>query len=110
MHDHDHSADHKGAMVDVYSKMKLDSFKLQLQTVLTTFYEDINGFNRSGRQWLPQDQHKVVKCKFKDQEETRATPDEDMFQTWFRHGTWFRHVHTCLYQVVRIPDETCRCS
>ena len=31
----------------------------------------------SGRQWLPQDQHKVVKCKFKDQEENRATPDED---------------------------------
>ena len=31
----------------------------------------------SGRQWLPQDQHKVVKCKFKDQEETRATPDKD---------------------------------
>ena len=26
---------------------------------------------------MPQDQHKVVKCKFKDQEETRATPDED---------------------------------
>ena len=31
----------------------------------------------SGHQWLPQDQHKVIKCKFKDQEETRATPDED---------------------------------
>ena len=27
---------------------------------------------------MPQDQHKVVKCKFKDQEETRATPDEDV--------------------------------
>ena len=26
---------------------------------------------------MPQEQHKVVKCKFKDQEETRATPDED---------------------------------
>ncbi len=26
---------------------------------------------------MPQDQHKVVKCKFEDQEETRATPDED---------------------------------
>ena len=26
---------------------------------------------------MPQGQHKVVKCKFKDQEETRATPDED---------------------------------
>ena len=31
----------------------------------------------SGRQWLPQDQHKVVKCKFKDQQETSATPDVD---------------------------------
>ena len=31
----------------------------------------------SGRQWLPQDQHMLVKCKFKDQEETRATPDQD---------------------------------
>ena len=26
---------------------------------------------------MPRDQHKVVKCKFKDQKETRATPDED---------------------------------
>jgi len=26
---------------------------------------------------LHQDQHKIIKCKFKDQEETRATPDED---------------------------------
>ena len=30
-------------MVDVYSKMKPDSFKLQLQTVMTAYYEDING-------------------------------------------------------------------
>ena len=44
---HEHSSDHKGAncraMVDVYSKMKPDSFKSQLQTVLTAYYEDING-------------------------------------------------------------------
>ena len=26
---------------------------------------------------MPQDQHMFVKCKFKDQEETRAAPDED---------------------------------
>ncbi len=32
---------HKGAMVEVYSKMKPDTFKLQLQTVLTAYYEDI---------------------------------------------------------------------
>ncbi len=35
--------DHEGAMVDVYSKMKPDSFKSQLRTVLTAYYEDING-------------------------------------------------------------------
>ncbi len=35
--------DQEGTMVDVHSKMKPDSFKLQLQTVLTTYYEDING-------------------------------------------------------------------
>ena len=26
---------------------------------------------------MPHDQHKVVNCKFKDQEGTKATPDED---------------------------------
>ncbi len=30
-------------MADSYTKMKPDSFKLQLQAVLTTFYEDIKG-------------------------------------------------------------------
>ena len=30
-------------MVNAYTKMKPDSFKLQLQAVLTTYYEDING-------------------------------------------------------------------
>ena len=35
--------EHEGAMVDVYSKMKPDSFTLQLQTVLTAYYEDIKG-------------------------------------------------------------------
>jgi hypothetical protein len=30
-------------MVDVYTKMKPDSFKSQLQAVLTTYYEDIKG-------------------------------------------------------------------
>ena len=39
---HEHSAYHEGAMVDVYSKMKPDSFKSQLHSVLTAFYEDIN--------------------------------------------------------------------
>jgi hypothetical protein len=35
--------DHLGVMVDVYSKIKPDSFKLQLQTVLTAYYKDIKG-------------------------------------------------------------------
>ncbi len=34
---------HEGAMVDVYSKMKPDSFMLQLQTILTAHFEDIKG-------------------------------------------------------------------
>ncbi len=35
--------DHKSAMVNAYTKMKPDSFKLQLQAVLTTYYKDIKG-------------------------------------------------------------------
>ncbi len=39
--------EHKGAMVDlgleVYSKMKPDALRLQLQNVLITYYEDIKG-------------------------------------------------------------------
>ena len=35
--------DHKGTMVDVYSKMRPDSFKSQLQAVLTANYKDIHG-------------------------------------------------------------------
>ncbi len=33
--------EHEGAMVKVYSKMKPDTFLLQLQNVLTAYYEDI---------------------------------------------------------------------
>jgi hypothetical protein len=33
--------EHEGAMVEVYSKMKSDTFTSQLQTVLTAYYEDI---------------------------------------------------------------------
>ena len=45
--------EHEGAMVElgleVYSKMKPDALKLQLQTVLITYYEDIKGVvNASG--------------------------------------------------------------
>ena len=35
--------EHEGAMVEVYSKMKPDAFPLQLQNVLTAYYEDIKG-------------------------------------------------------------------
>ena len=45
--------EHEGAMVElgleVYSKMKPDALRLQLQTVLITYYEDIKGVvNASG--------------------------------------------------------------
>ena len=35
------SLKHEGTMVEVYSKMKPDAFLLQLQNVLTAYYEDI---------------------------------------------------------------------
>ena len=35
--------EHENAMVNVYTKMKPDSFKSQLQAVLTTYYADIKG-------------------------------------------------------------------
>ncbi len=43
-----------------------DSFKLQLQTVLTAYYEDINGIQDASG--CPKT--KVVKRKFEDQEDT----------------------------------------
>ncbi len=53
---------HKGAMVDVYPKLKPDSFILQFQTILTTLYEDIKGVvSASGCT-----KSKVVKRKFED--------------------------------------------
>jgi hypothetical protein len=33
--------ENEGAMVEVYSKKKPDTFTLHLQTVLTAYYEDI---------------------------------------------------------------------
>ena len=49
---------HESAMVDVYTKMKPDSFKSQLQAVLTAFYEDIEGVQGASGcpNCLPQDQ------------------------------------------------------
>ena len=52
-------------MVDVYSKLKPDSFTLQLQTVLTTFYEDIMPVGVQGASGC--NKAKVVKCKLEDQ-------------------------------------------
>ena len=34
---------HESTMLGVYTKMKTDSFKSQLQAVLTVYYEDIKG-------------------------------------------------------------------
>ncbi len=47
-------------MVNAYTKMKPDSFKLQLQAVLTTYYEDIKGAQGANGC------HKtrIVKCQF----------------------------------------------
>ena len=49
---------HESAMVDVYTKMKPDSFKSQLQAVMTAFYEDIEGVQGASGcpNGLPQDQ------------------------------------------------------
>jgi hypothetical protein len=65
----------EGAMVDVYSKMKPDSFTSQLQTVLTAYYEDIMGFQAQlqGASGCPKS--KVVKRKFEDQEDAGLAPD-----------------------------------
>ena len=56
--------EHEGAMVEVYSAMKPDAFRLQLQTVLTAYYEDIKGIvSASGCT-----KSKVVKRKFEDED------------------------------------------
>ncbi len=59
--------EHEGAMVEEYSKMKPDAFKLQLQIVLTAYYEDIKGVAGT--------KSKVVKCKFEDQDNTGNMQD-----------------------------------
>ncbi len=53
-------------MVDVYTKIKPDSFGYQVQTVLTAYYEDIKGVQ--GASCCPKT--KVVKHKLEDQEDT----------------------------------------
>jgi hypothetical protein len=62
--------EHESAMVEVYSKMKPDAFRSQLQTVLTAYYEDIKKVaSASGSA-----KTKVVKRQFEDQDGTVLAP------------------------------------
>ncbi len=60
-------------MVDVYTKMKPESFKSLLQAVLTTFNEDIKGVQ--GSSCCPKT--KMVKRRFEDQEDAGTTPQDE---------------------------------
>ncbi len=63
----------ESVMVDAYTKMKPDSFQSQLQTILTTYYEDIKGVQgASGCS-----RTKVVKCRFEDQEDDAGNVGAD---------------------------------
>ena len=65
--------EHESAMVDAYTKMKPDSFKSQLQAVLTTYDEDIKGVQGArGCHKL-----KVVKRRFEDQEDDACDEGAD---------------------------------
>ncbi len=55
-----HALEHAGTMVEVYSKMKPDTFMSQFQTVLTAYYEDIKQVVSASTK------SKVVKRKFED--------------------------------------------
>jgi hypothetical protein len=57
--------------LEVYSKMKPDALRLQLQTVLITYYEDIKGVVSASGCTKP----KVVKRKFVDQDAADAATD-----------------------------------
>jgi hypothetical protein len=64
------SLEHEGTMVEVYSKMKPDTFKSQLQTVLTAYYEKIKRVVSAScctKSW-------VVKRKFEDRTCARCLP------------------------------------
>ena len=71
---------HESAMVDVtvYTKMKPDSFKSQLQAVLTAFYEDIKGVQDASGcpNGCPngRPKTKILKRRFEDQEDAGTTP------------------------------------
>jgi hypothetical protein len=53
---------HESVMVDVCTKRKPDSFKSQLQAVLTAYYEDIKGVR--GASGCPRPKTKIIKCRF----------------------------------------------
>ena len=60
-------------MVDAYTKMKPDSFKSQLQAVLTTYYDDIKGVQGgSGCH-----KTRIVKRRFEDQEDDAGNEGAD---------------------------------
>jgi hypothetical protein len=67
--------EHENAMVDVYTKMKPDYFKLQslLQAVLTTYYEDVKGVQDCSCC------HKtrIIKRQFEDQEDDACNEGAD---------------------------------
>jgi hypothetical protein len=63
----------ESAVVDVYTKMKPDSFKLQLQAVLTAYYEDIKGVQ--GASCCTKT--KIVKQLCEDQEDAGTTPKDE---------------------------------
>jgi hypothetical protein len=57
--------------LEVYPKMKPDALRLQLQTVLITYYKDIKGVVSASGCTKP----KVVKRKFVDQDAANAAAD-----------------------------------
>ncbi len=63
-------------MVDVYIKMKPDSFKSQLQAVLTAYDEDIKRVQGANcARGYPKT--KIVKSRFEDQEDAGTTPKDE---------------------------------
>jgi hypothetical protein len=63
---------HESAMSDVYTKMTPDSFKTQLQAVLTTYYEDIKGIQGARGCPMP----KFVMRRFEDPQNAEPTPED----------------------------------
>ena len=53
--------------------MKTDSFRSQLQAVLTTFYEDMKGVQGASCCAKP----KPVRCRFQGADEAGTTPEEE---------------------------------